>query len=283
MRCPLCETERFQTIERFPVHLVVCERCSLVFIQDRKEEPFYKDLYSQHYGYVQKAKGDRRDLSYGRWIKRYLPEGKTSRILEVGCGSGSLLESLRDGSCDVYGIEPGKQAAQYARNVRGLAHIENSFLEESRMPENYFDGILLLQTFEHFADPVGCLDRIRGLLKEDGLLLMEVPDAFAVIGVYQWGMEPSHNHLYIYSALTLRLLLKKCGFDVCDLRKRHFSLRVVAKKSAPSALSLHRYKNHYKKFLFVNLVNKHLLRLLYRLRLAQKITRSRLFRYLFMG
>jgi hypothetical protein len=110
-------------------------------------------------------------------------------------------------------------------------------------------------------------------------LFIEVPDAFSVAGVYRWGLEPSQNHLYIYSAPAMRSLLNKCGFEVLDLRRASFDIKIVAKKAAGQNPGLfHEYKSNYRNFLVVNWVNKALLKIVFKLNLAEKIIKNRFFR-----
>lgn len=281
MICNLCRENKFRTIEQSAAHLVVCKNCGLVFIKNIKKANFYKELYAKHYNYTA---GDERNAlcpgnrntRYVEWIKKNLDNKNGLKLLEIGCGFGSLLESLKNEKFQVYGIEPGRCAVEYARAKRGLGNVENCLLEESLLPNGFFDAILLVQTFEHFLDPAKGLLKIRELLKEEGVLFIEVPDAFAVFGVYRWGLEPSHNHLFIYSNSTIRHLLNKCGFEVDNLRKVKMNLQVVAKKAAALGKYPKKYKNHYKSFLLVNCMNKYLLKIVFKLRLIEKLHRSRI-------
>lgn len=203
MNCHLCNEDKFHTIEESPVRLVICQRCNLIFIENTQPADFYKELYKKRYGFIASSHANARDtdkknLSSAKWIRGNIKNKNGSlRLLEVGCSSGSLLKLLESEKVrEVYGVEPNEEAVRYARLKNKLDHIENCFIEETRYPNRFFDAIILVQTFEHFLNPVESLNKIRDLLKDDGELFIEVPDAFSIVGVYRWGLEPSHYHLY---------------------------------------------------------------------------------------
>lgn len=292
MKCHLCNGDKFSTIEESPVHLVICQRCNLIFIENTHPADFYKELYKKRYGFIAPAHADARhadkkNLSSAKWIlgniKNEAPQALARgflkrnterplfwprmykngvlRLLEVGYSSGSLLKLLENElGGEVYGIEPNEEAVRYARLGNKLDHIENCFIEETKYPSRFFDAIILVQTFEHFLNPVESLTKIRDLLKDDGELFIEVPDAFSIVGVYRWGLEPSHYHLYIYTADTLTSLLNKCGFEVVRLEKTFLNIRIIAWKGTGADVFRPLRRTSYKNFLFVNRINKQALK-----------------------
>lgn len=111
------------------------------------------------------------------------------------------------------------------------------------------------------------------LLRERGLLFLEVPNAFAITGVYRWVLAPSANHLYIYTVSTLSQLLRKCGFGVLKIYKCGLNIRVVAQKSLAVHLAQEKIKCFYRRFLLVNRLNKILFKMLVYSGLYNKIVR----------
>jgi len=264
--CNLCGSALFYTIEKLPLHLVICKTCGLIFIENLQSHQFYQDLYRKRYGFDVKvplnSKGlDKKNDGLAHWIINNLKikHGKL-RLLEVGCSAGYLLKALERQEYQVYGVEPGEVAARFARDHNRLRDIENCFFEETSYLEDFFDAILLIQTFEHVIHPTEFLCKVTSLLKNDGMLFIEVPDAMAIDGVYRWGMQPSANHLYIYSTASINLLLNKCGFRIVSFKKINGNIRIVAKKSEPKEFNSRIRKANYKKFLFINAINKSLIR-----------------------
>ena len=217
-RCVLCGSLTFRTLETAPVHLVVCKTCALVFFLDAKPAAYYEQLYKVEYGYSPPKKmakwRNRRDREYVQWVTRRVAAQASPRLLEIGCNRGDLLVLFQNAGFEVFGIEPNVKASQYASQYLRLGNIENCSLKDAGSPANFFDAIIAVHTFEHLLDPLGSLGKIRKMLKDDGTLFLEVPDAFALCGVYRAGVAPSPYHLYVYSAVTLKRLLNQCGFEV---------------------------------------------------------------------
>lgn len=275
-RCDLCEKDAFCDIERFPTHLVICKACGLIFVKETQGDNFYKELYTWKYvcghrDQSKQKKAERKLRSYCQWITKYIPKSHPLRILEVGCSSGGLLEALKSERCEVYGIEPGAAAVQEATRKIGSDRIEHGFLEDTQFTTESFDSIVAIQTFEHFSHPSKQLITMHRLLKEEGLIFLEVPNALAIAGVYRWGLAPSANHLYIYTIPTLSLLLRKCGFTVLEIHKHCLNLRVVAKKSQVVPIEHKEQKSFYRKLLFINGLNKTLLKMMVHSGLYKKI------------
>ena len=81
-------------------------------------------------------------------------------------------------------------------------------------------------SFEHLYDPLPYLAAARELLRPNGRLIVQVPDAacwqFRLFGS-RWNGIDVPRHLVDYRARDLENILDQCGFRV--LRRKHFSLR----------------------------------------------------------
>jgi cyclopropane fatty-acyl-phospholipid synthase-like methyltransferase len=79
---------------------------------------------------------------------------------------------------------------------------------------------------EHLYDPAAYLDVAHQLLKSDGRLIVQVPNAaswqFLLLGE-RWSGADIPRHLFDFRAPQLEILLDNCGFEV--VRWKHFSLR----------------------------------------------------------
>lgn len=94
-----------------------------------------------------------------------------SRVLDVGCGSGSLLQNMAlFGFRSLAGCDPFLEHDLAYTGVR-------VFKGELRQMEDCFDLIMLHHAFEHMADPGEVLREIRGLLSPEGLCLVRIPVA----------------------------------------------------------------------------------------------------------
>jgi SAM-dependent methyltransferase len=153
----------------------------------------------------------------GRHILPWRGEGK---VLDVGCGAGGNLKTLQDQGWDVSGIEISKLAAAHARNLVG-GNIHTGTLATAPFGYKMFDMIFMSHSLEHLPSPADALQRVNALLKDDGLLVVSVPNVNSLevklFGSWWFGWDPP-RHFYHFGKTTLTALLKQTGFEVQQFR-----------------------------------------------------------------
>jgi len=95
------------------------------------------------------------------------------KVLDIGCGTGFLLHKLRSLGCDVYGIEPGKQAKIGVEEYN--LPIINDFFPSAQLDED-FDLVISILVLEHIVKPEQFLSDIKKLLKSSGMIILGVPN-----------------------------------------------------------------------------------------------------------
>ena len=128
---------------------------------------YYHDKQSSYYG------SDRDDVQ--NVIRKF---GTFERALEVGCGSGALLTSLKKNQIvnsatglDPYGTPPEEHILDFF--FRGSIE---AVLTELQKQER-FDLIIFADVLEHLDDPWTTLRIItNGLLRENGLVVISIPN-----------------------------------------------------------------------------------------------------------
>lgn len=147
------------------------------------------------------------------------------RVLDIGCGRGLMLGTLKKQGWETIGTEQSEISSQYAREVLGIPVKVTTDLKSCNFPDNHFDAISLWHVLEHFPDPVDTLREIQRILKPNGLLLIEVPNFSswqAKVGQGQWFHIDSPRHLYHFTPESLITLLRGVGFS--SFRKSTLSL-----------------------------------------------------------
>ena len=136
------------------------------------------------------------------------------RLLDVGCGSGDWLLSMRELGWEVMGVDLDKNAVKVGRQ-RGLT-VNCGALEQQNFDINSFDAVTLNHVIEHVRDPIGTLRECARILKPGGKLVVFTPNGSSLgHRIYRecWrGLEPP-RHLHIFSFQSLRETLGLVGFE----------------------------------------------------------------------
>ncbi len=163
----------------------------------------------------------RRDL-ISRLLSRWLPNSPAN-ILDVGCGTGMMAESLARSGHRVVGIDAWGEAFFRASGRGPAAKFLRGDATTLPFSEDLFDAVLLLDVMEH-TDDVVLLSEVRRVLHPGGTLLLTVP-AIAWLWSYR---DEAAGHLRRYGSLQLRDVLEQSGFRVCWVRYFNAFLMPVA-------------------------------------------------------
>jgi SAM-dependent methyltransferase len=157
-----------------------------------------------------------------RFLARRVPPG--GRVLDVGCGRGTLLAALADRGLEVHGMEVSRAAVEGADSRAEIRIATN--LSEAAYPPDHFDLVILWHVFEHLRDPRRMLDEVHRILRPGGEVVIAVPNFSSWqarwAGAAWFHLDPP-RHLYHLPVEALRTLLRSAGFE--PRSEHHFSLR----------------------------------------------------------
>lgn len=155
------------------------------------------------------------------------------RMLDLGSGWGYFLAVAKERGWITYGLEPLPASSVYARARFGLNIITDT-LREDTFPPDSFDVVTSFQVFEHLPNPRENLQYLHRMLREGGLVVIEVPN-FATWTMKIMRARHRHfvpDHLNFFSLDTLSQLLVNNGFSIvdCYFSTRYMSIRHMTRQ-----------------------------------------------------
>ena len=140
-------------------------------------------------------------------------------LLEVGCGSGAFLKSMRELGWRAEGVDFDPAAVDEARKKDLLVHLGT--LKAQQFSENSFDAIVMSHVIEHVHDPLDLLRECHRVLKPSGVLVVTTPNAESwghrFYGADWRGLEPP-RHLHVFTLSALSVVAIRSGFTKSTCR-----------------------------------------------------------------
>ncbi len=153
---------------------------------------------------------------------RAIPAGL---LLDIGCGGGLFLGMMRQAGFLGFGLDFSREAAAVAWRQQGVAVICGS-LEQNPVAPSSCAAVTMFHVLEHLPDPAAYLSAAHRILRPDGRLIVQVPNAscwqFRLLGE-RWNGIDIPRHLVDFRERDLARLLERYGFTI--VRRKHFSLR----------------------------------------------------------
>jgi SAM-dependent methyltransferase len=194
-----------------------------------------RDYYPTGYWFVpDSSAADTLEQAYRRFVlrdhlafvERALRDAKEDGIvLDVGCGGGLFLQMLTErNKRKGVGLDFSLDAASVAKRA-GVPAV-CATLSRAPIAPGSCAAVTMFHVLEHLYDPATYLESARELLRPNGRLIVQVPNAacwqFLLFGE-RWNGIDVPRHLINFRLSDLEMLLDNCGFEV--LRYKHFSLR----------------------------------------------------------
>lgn len=134
--------------------------------------------------------------------------------LDIGAGSGYLVEQVGKLGWSVIGIEPGGWG-QIAAREKGVT-ILKEFLREDTFSEK-FDVISATDVLEHQSNPASFTELIKSNLKPDGIIIFSIPFAdslFAKLQRTRWSMIAPPTHCQFFNHKSLQVFAAKMQLEI---------------------------------------------------------------------
>jgi SAM-dependent methyltransferase len=215
-KCPACDREsRSSHGEKNGCRIYRCHGCGTLYSE--RSQLDYDGYYDESNLTVPDFINDRLDEVFAR-LHVYR---KTNRLLDIGCGAGSLLQAARRAGWNAEGLEISESAADHVRS-QGF-EVFQGHLSSAPYQDNYFDVVTASELIEHVADPLTILEQTERILRPGGLLWATTPNALSfssrMLGV-RWSTVCPPEHLQLFSPNGVRKLIERAGFKRVQVKSR---------------------------------------------------------------
>ena len=223
---------------------MACGECSFVYADTSGDQKAYTQYYEELSKYedsrVASGGGDNaldldRLAATGVIIAGLLAQrGKSSKILDVGCANGGLLNALRGlGFSELLGVDPSRKCVEQVRNS-GIAATQGTATDLSALNGSAtYDMAILSHVLEHVVDVKLAILEVRRLLSDNGIMYVEVPDASRYV---QHRFVPFYyfdsEHINHFDAASLANLAAVTGQRIIAIGKR--DLQVDGERTYPA-------------------------------------------------
>ena len=156
-----------------------------------------KSWYNQHYA----AKGlqsMRPAAAYPVFLD-LLGATAGTRLLDVSCGTGSLLAAARDRAVDAVGVDLSDEAVKLAKRFAPSAEVAVGAGEALAFRDGSFDYVSCLGSLEHFLDMGKGLEEMKRVAKPAARFCIMVPNqdfiGWKVLGHQGTAQQDINEHL----------------------------------------------------------------------------------------
>lgn len=245
-RCPICRTSREREVgfrggehqregKGIATRVVQCRSCSLLYANPFPVAESLPELYGNPERYFSGHSSAGKVAANERLLRRLRKFSSSPLpVLDVGSGLGELLVAARNLGIEAEGIEISPSMVAAARRRYGVNSRAISIERAAELWPGRFGAVVLNAVLEHVYDPRAMIEAASVLLRDGGVLYVDVPNepslptvlgnAFRRLSgsraIYNLSPTWEPFHVYGFNPRSLRILLGRYGFTVRSLRVR---------------------------------------------------------------
>lgn len=141
------------------------------------------------------------------------------RLLDIGCGTGDFLQLAHKNKWDITGVEPNEKARLIANKKTHQSVYDVDQL--NKFQKHSFDVITLWHVLEHLPNLDNQIKNLKSLLKEDGILIIAVPNYKSFDATYYknyWAAYDVPRHLWHFNRESVSKLFASINMSVVYIR-----------------------------------------------------------------
>ena len=229
--CNVCGSEKLYQLTHkdrygFNASVYACSKCSLTFLNPRMKAQEYSDFYesvyrplvSAYHGRLIDAVTVQQDQkaytkNMIKWLQPFLENQSYKSLLDVGGSTGIVASGLMDTyKLKATLIDPAPDEVEEAKAL-GIESI-TAFIEDWDPKDRKFDVIGMFQTIDHLLDAKGTFQKLREIIEDNGLLVVDIVD-FRNAYLRHWNINEGTkiDHPYYFTEESTETLLVRTGFE----------------------------------------------------------------------
>ncbi len=157
---------------------------------------------------------------------KFLDLSEANSLLDIGCGTGRLLELIQDKSPQVslHGIDLSPEMIGIAQSKIPKANLKVGDASDLPYPANSMDVVTSVSSFHYWRNPLDCLAEVRRVLKPHGqFVLTDWCDDYLTCQICNFLLNIFNSaHLKTYKLEECEKILKDSGF--IGIRSRKYKI-----------------------------------------------------------
>lgn len=146
--------------------------------------------------------------------------GKSNSILDVGSGYGFFLKALSNLGFKITGLEVSNIRREISKTVANVP-LQSKAITGPNRTKNRYSVITLFHVLEHIQSPIKLCVDLKSYLKEDGVLIVEIPNTNHYIlkiskpyKYFYW----QRAHISYFTPETVLKVLKNAGYGKIKIK-----------------------------------------------------------------
>jgi 2-polyprenyl-3-methyl-5-hydroxy-6-metoxy-1,4-benzoquinol methylase len=202
----------------FPYYCCINDQCHFLFADclDTLSDEQISAVYEDHWDSMSSEGSSDRALDKVNLVKGLLPHTRRVKVLDMGCGKGWGVETMRQAGVEAYGydVTSPNVCSEYI-TVRDKESVTDSY-----------NIITAIEVLEHLIDPIETIHWIASLLEEGGIFVFTTSTFNPRRHNANWWYLDIVGHISLHTNPSLKLLAQKTGFQVvADIWSTHIWIR----------------------------------------------------------
>jgi 2-polyprenyl-3-methyl-5-hydroxy-6-metoxy-1,4-benzoquinol methylase len=241
-QCPVCHSEKIKevfsakdyTVSNEMFTIVKCAACTHMFTQHvASQNEIGKYYQSENYishsdtqeGVVNKLYHTvrKRTLAGKKNLIQTETRKKQGKILDIGCGTGAFLNTMKLAGWESTGLEPDDAARMKAAELYNLNPRPSHEIFD--LPHGAYDAITMWHVLEHVHQLHEYIAQLKNMLTTNGKIFIAVPNYTSYDARYyeaHWAAYDVPRHLYHFSPASMKNLVEQHGLTIEKIKPMWF-------------------------------------------------------------